>query len=82
MRLFGWKSAGREVSRPSLLRGFSSWAGANTPRAYEPRVRDGYIGNPVVQRAVGLVAQSLGSAPVEASDPTALTLVAAKLGGQ
>jgi phage portal protein BeeE len=86
MKFFGWKSAGREVSRPVLSRGFSTWAGANTlgewPRAYEPQVRDGYIGNPVAQRAVRLVAESVGSAPVAASDPQALALVAAKSGGQ
>ncbi len=86
MKFFGWKSAGREVSRPVLSRGFSTWAGANNlgewPRAYEPQVRDGYIGNPVAQRAVRLVAESVGSAPVLASDPAALALIVAKSGGQ
>lgn len=86
MKFFGWKSAGREVSRPVLSRGFSTWAGANNlgewPRAYEPQVRDGYIGNPVAQRAVRLVAESVGSAPVLASDPVALALLVAKSGGQ
>ena len=72
MKFFGWKSAGREASRPVLSRGFGTWTGANTlgewPRGYEPQVRDGYIGNPVAQRAVRLVAESVGSAPVRASD--------------
>ena len=30
MRLVGWKSAGRKLSRPVLLRGSRSWAGVNT----------------------------------------------------
>ncbi len=90
MKFFGWKSAGREPSRPVLSRGFSAsssfGAGTNTqgewPRAYEPQVRDGYIGNPVAQRAVRLVAESVGSAPILASDPAALALVVAKSAGQ
>jgi len=52
-----------------LLRGFSSWAGAITlgentlgesPRTDEPQVCDRYIGNPVAQRALRQVAQTVG----------------------
>ncbi len=86
MKFFGRKSAGRDGSRPVLSRGFSTWVGAGTqgdwPRAYEPQVRDGFVSNPVAQRAVRLVSEGVGSAPVTASDADALRLVAAKSGGQ
>ena len=86
MKFFGRKSAGRDGSRPALSRGFSTW-GANAsqgewPIAYEPQVRDGFVGNPVAQRAVRLVSEAAGSAPVSASDASALALVTATSGGQ
>jgi hypothetical protein len=60
MKFFGRKSAGRGVSRPALLRGWSSWgAGGEIPRSYEDRVREGYVNNPVAQRAVRLVAEGV-----------------------
>lgn len=86
MKFFGRKSAGRDVSRPVLSRGFSTWGASGTqgewPVAYEPQVRDGFVGNPVAQRAVRLVSEAVGSAPVDASDADALALVAATSGGQ
>jgi HK97 family phage portal protein len=83
MKFFGRKSAGRGVSRPALLRGWSSWgAGGEIPRSYEDRVREGYVNNPVAQRAVRLVAEGVGSAPVSASDPAVLPLLHAKTAGQ
>ena len=86
MKFFGRKSAGRERSRPVLSRGVFGWgAGAalgDWPRGYEAQVRDGYIGNPVAQRAVRLVSEGVGSAPVSASDQAVLDLVATTSGGQ
>ena len=88
MKFFGRKSAGRGVSRPALLRswssgGWSSWgSGGEIPRSYEDRVREGYVNNPVAQRAVRLVAEGVGSAPVSASDPAVLPLLHAKTAGQ
>ncbi len=83
MKFFGRKSAGRGSLRPALLRGWSSWgSGGEIPRSYEDRVREGYVNNPVAQRAVRLVAEGVGSAPVSASDPAVLPLLYAKTAGQ
>ena len=62
MKFFGSKSAGRGVTRPALSRGYSSWISGEFPRSYEDRVRDGYLTNPVAQRAVRLVAEGVASA--------------------
>ncbi|WP_375382388.1 phage portal protein [uncultured Sphingomonas sp.] len=83
MKLFGWK-AGREVSRPALSRGAVGFGGGVTgdwPRSYEAQVREAYLGNAVAQRAVRLVAESLGGAPLVASDARLLALVSARTGG-
>jgi HK97 family phage portal protein len=87
MKIFGWKSAGRASARPvhtavSLARGFGAAALGEWPRTYEAQVRDGYLHNAIAQRAVRLVADGLGSAPIAASDPEMLSLVAATSGGQ
>ncbi|MES3153799.1 phage portal protein [Sphingomonas faeni] len=85
MKLFGWKS-GREESRPVLSRALSTpgFQGAfgDAPQSYEAQVRDGYLRNPIVQRAVKLVVEGVGSAPLIASDPALLALVTARSGGQ
>jgi HK97 family phage portal protein len=63
---FGRKAA-RDAARPSL---FGAWAGSPSagewPRSYEAQVRDAYLGNPVAQRAVRLVAESVAWCPVYA----------------
>lgn len=64
MKLFGRKS-GSASARPALLR--APWGAASLgewPRGYEAQVREGYVGNPVAQRAVRLVAESAGAAPL------------------
>ena len=82
MKLFGRRS-GRDASRPALARavagvgGFGAW-----PTSYEAQVRDGYAVNPVAQRAVRLVAEGAGWAPVTASDPALAGLLAGRVGGQ
>jgi len=86
MKIFGWKSAGREESRPALSRYEQRYGQAPVlgewPRSYEAQVREAYLGNAVAQRAVRLVAQGLGGAPLVASDPALLALVNARSGGQ
>jgi hypothetical protein len=52
------------------------------PRSYEAQVREGCALNPVAQRAVRLVAESVGAAPVVCSEPEVARLVAATSGGQ
>jgi HK97 family phage portal protein len=68
MRWFGRK-AGRASVRPSLFRAFAGApASGEWPRSYEAQVREAFIGNPVAQRAVRLVAESIAWAPVRAED--------------
>jgi HK97 family phage portal protein len=68
MGWFGRKS-GRGGARPALFR---AWGAAPSvgdwPRSYEAQVRDGYLGNPIAQRAVRLVAECVAWAPVYALD--------------
>jgi len=69
MKWFGRKAA-RETARPFLLRGLpqgiagASAFGGETPRSYEAQVREGYLGNPVAQRAVKLVAEGVAGAVI------------------
>lgn len=84
MKFFGWKAAGGGPARPALSR-FAAWPGAalgEWPISYEAQARDGYLRNPVAQRAVRLVAEGVASAPLTASDPTLAALVTARSGGQ
>ncbi|MBO9715066.1 phage portal protein [Sphingomonas sp.] len=89
MKWFGRKSA-RGDARPALSRagtaggfggGFGSAFG-EWPQSYEAQLREAYCANPIAQRAVKLVAQAVGEAPLEASDPALAALVAARSGGQ
>jgi HK97 family phage portal protein len=85
MKIFGWKSAGRAQSRPAHLsvpldprfRSVGEW-----PRSYEAQVREGYLENPVAQRAVRLVAEGVASIPLVASNPVARALIVATSAGQ
>jgi HK97 family phage portal protein len=64
MKWFGRK-AGRVGARPLLWR---AWVGGpaagDWPRSYEAQVREAYLHNPVAQRAVRLVAESVAWAPI------------------
>lgn len=85
MKIFGWKSAGREDVRPALSR--YEWARASDgpggwATSYEAQVRAGYCSNAIAQRAVRLVAEGLGGAPVVAANPAVRALVTARSGGQ
>ncbi|HEY0147549.1 MAG TPA: phage portal protein [Allosphingosinicella sp.] len=66
---FGRKAGGGSL-RPFLFgwgRGsVSACAGGEWPRSYEAQVREAYLGNPVAQRAVRLVAESVASVVVYA----------------
>lgn len=66
MKWFGRKAA-RGAGRPFLLAGLPlRFADAleERPATYGARVREAYLGNPVAQRAVRLVAESVAWAPV------------------
>lgn len=82
MKWFGWK-AGRGETRPVLGRVATGAAAVGAlPASWEAQVRAGYLANPVAQRAVRIVAEGVGSAPLSASDPKLLALVGARSGGQ
>jgi HK97 family phage portal protein len=82
MKWFG-KKAGRGSARPALARGFGmAFGNGDWPRSYEAQVRDAYALNPVAQRAVRLVAESVGSAPIACSNAEVAGLIAAQSGGQ
>jgi HK97 family phage portal protein len=79
MKLWGRKSARGDV-RPALGRaGVSVGVVGEWPRSYEAQLREGYAANPVAQRAVRLIAQSAGGAPIAGG---AAALVAARSSGQ
>ena len=63
MKWFGRKAGVQP--RPFLMR---MWQGpvalGEWPRSYEAQVREAYLANPVAQRAVRLVAESVGWAPI------------------
>jgi HK97 family phage portal protein len=65
MKWFGRKAA--PAARPLLLAGLAQrFAAEPWPRNYEAQVRAAYLGNPIAQRAVRLVAESVAWAPVYA----------------
>ncbi|WP_174286377.1 phage portal protein [Sphingomonas bacterium] len=81
MKLFGWK-APRDGARPALSRaGVTAFSG-DWPQGYEAQVRAGYRDNAVGQRAVRLMAESVGDVPLTASDPALVALVTMRSGGQ
>lgn len=80
MKLFGWRS--RDEARPALSRAGSGPAVGDWPRSYEAQVREAYLGNAIAQRAVKLVVEGVGSAPLSASDPALIALATKRSGGQ
>jgi HK97 family phage portal protein len=81
MKLFGRKSVGRAELRPALARALT-WGATELPRSYEAQVRSAYRDNPVAQRAVRMVAEGVGGAPLACSDGAALALIVTTTAGQ
>ncbi len=75
-------------SRVPLARSFvSPWAlafdgGGRPAFDYATALREGFVENPVAQRAVRIVAEGVGSAPLAEGDPELLALVSATSAGQ
>lgn len=66
MRLFSKRPA--EAARPALARAFGTAFGlGDWPMGYEAQVREAYLGNPVAQRAVRIVAEGAESVAVYAA---------------
>jgi len=61
---------------------FAEGFGGRAQFDYQSAVRRAYLENPVAQRAVRLVAEGIGGAPLLPADPELLTLVAATSAGQ
>jgi HK97 family phage portal protein len=65
MKFWFGRKAGRAGARPFLFR---AWSAAppvgDWPRSYEAQVRDAYLGNPIAQRAVRLVAECVAWCPI------------------
>jgi HK97 family phage portal protein len=85
MKWFGWKAAGREESRPALefrrARFAEGAAFGALPQSYAEQVRALYLRNAIAQRAVRLVADGVGDAPLTGT-PETIALVQARSGGQ
>jgi len=75
-------------ARVPLARAYSSpWffadgGGARAPFEYTSAVKRAYVDNPVAQRAVRLVAEGIGGAPLLPTDPALARLVSATSAGQ
>ena len=61
---------------------FADTGGGRTPFEYNAAVRRAYLDNPVAQRAVRLVAEGIGGAPLKAADERLLALVTETSAGQ
>jgi HK97 family phage portal protein len=66
MRLFGKRAA--EPARPALVRSVAGYAGGEWPRSYEGQLREAWLGNPIAQRAVRIVAECAAEVPIYAAD--------------
>jgi HK97 family phage portal protein len=71
--------SGAEFSRCAPL--FAS-GNARSPYEYDRAVREAFLANPIAQRAVRIVAESVGQAPIYANDDRLMRLVAATSAGQ
>ncbi len=79
---------GGEEQRIPLSPGFlSGWTTAFEGKgarsySYEAAVDDAFLSNPVAQRAVRIVAEGVGQAPIVTSDPALRALVSETSAGQ
>jgi HK97 family phage portal protein len=83
------RAAFKGGARVPLARNFVSpwqWAyergGTRLPYEYRTAVRQAFLENPVAQRAVRIVAEGVGGAPLAECDPKALALVSATSASQ
>jgi len=76
--MFNW--FGRKSGRPALPRhvlGYGGgWGAEEVPASYAARVREALTRNPVASRAIRLVAESAGSAPLKVSSGALAALIA------
>ncbi len=72
---FRWFGTKARAPRPRVFDRFGGWGAGEPPQGYEGQVRAAYLANPVAQRAVRLVSESAGSAPLT-GDAAVLKLLA------
>ncbi len=85
MKLFSRKTARGQSARPALshmLTGFMTMARGGESVPYDQQLRESFLGNAIAARAVRMVAEAAGTAPLKASDPTLLALVQNASAGQ
>ena len=71
MKFWFGRKAGRASVRPFLFRAWGAAPSAGDwPRSYEAQVREAYLGNPIAQRAVRLVAECVAWAPIYSNRPS------------
>lgn len=81
MNWFGRKAV-QSAARPALSRVYGGWA-APAELSWDAEVREGYLGNAIVQRSVRLVAEAVGAAPLLCcGDERVKALIAATSAGQ
>ncbi|PLK23905.1 phage portal protein [Porphyrobacter sp. TH134] len=76
---------GRVPLAPGMMQGwYPAFETGPAPRSFEytRAVTEGFLGNPIAQRSVRLVAEGVGQAPLQCSDPRLAALVAATSAGQ
>lgn len=76
---------GRVPLAPGVMQGwYPAFETGPAPRSFEytRAVTEGFLGNPIAQRSVRLVAEGVGQAPLQCSDPRLAALVAATSAGQ
>jgi len=78
---FWSRKAVQSAARPFLSR-FSAASSLGTAPSFEAQFREAYLGNAIASRAVRMVAEAVGEAPLVASDPALIALVRRASGGQ
>ncbi len=84
MKFFSRKAA-QAPARPNLSRVVAAWPGVRDGAGLggaEVQMRRAYLDNPIAQRAVRMVAEAVGAAPLTASDPALAALTTRASGGQ
>jgi HK97 family phage portal protein len=80
---FWSRKAAQLPARPILSRVAAFGGGAlSSALSFEAQYREAYLSNAIAARAVRMVAEAVGSAPLAASDPALVALVRAGSGGQ
>ncbi len=78
---FWSRKAAQPAARPFLSR-FSAASAVGAAPSYDALLREAYLANAIAARAVRMVAEAVGGAPLAASDPALVALVRRPAAGQ